>query len=861
MVGKDTQPFRQLLPNLVKPISYDITIKPDFDQFTFLGTSSIEIKVFENTQEIILHAVDLEILECTLKSGKDSFDKSRLNYNKDDETVTLYFKEKITVGKYQLDLSFNGQLNDKMVGFYRSKYEKNGEYKFCGVTQFEPTDARRAFPCFDEPSLKATFVIRLDIPVSLIGLSNMPVDFSETRGDTQLITYKPTPIMSTYLIAFVIGEYDFVESKTERGVTVRVFTEVGKSKKGKFALACACKILDFYTDYFDLGYPLEKVDMIAISDFSAGAMENWGLITYRETALLIDEATSSLASKQRVAYVVAHELAHQWFGNLVTMAWWNDLWLNEGFATWVGNLAVDFLYKEWDAWPQFVQEYTSSALQLDSLRSSHPIEVEVRRSSEVNEIFDAISYCKGASVIRMLAAHLGMDVFREGLRGYLKKHQYGNAATKDLWCSLSEASNKDIVEFTYKWTKETGYPVIMVTRTAKDTLSVTQKRFLATGEALKEEKAWQVPLSVTGDGTNTVFRKVLSTFEDTLRLPEDLAKSTWLKLNVGFNGFYRVKYSDELFSALSDALITQVLPTVDRLGIANDAFALSRAGYIRTDKVLSLIEYFKEEKEYTVWVDITENLRQVQVLYEEHEAKEKLQTYMRQLYSPIAHEVGWEPEENEHPLRSLLRSVVISALGLNGDAAIIDVARDRFAKYLEDPASLIPDLRSAVFSIVVANGGKHEFDSVRSIFYNADMHEERMRALSALGRTEIPQLVDELLKMGHSEAVRPSDLCYVYGSLSSNGVARPLAWKYMKEHFPALKQQFGNGQFLLCRMIEVATKNFASKEKAQEIREFFTVHPTESALRTIENSIERVMSNAAWLERDRQHVFEYLRKR
>eukprot|EP01094_Clydonella_sp_ATCC50884_P017334 TRINITY_DN2999_c0_g1_i1.p1 TRINITY_DN2999_c0_g1~~TRINITY_DN2999_c0_g1_i1.p1 ORF type:complete len:463 (-),score=132.41 TRINITY_DN2999_c0_g1_i1:21-1409(-) len=378
--------------------------------------------------------------------------------------------------------SFEGVLNDQMAGFYRSRYSVEGEERFMAVTQFEPTDARRAFPCWDEPSLKATFSVSLTVPTNRTALGNMPAEEEQVNGDLKTIRFGRTPIMSTYLVAFLVGEFDVVEDVTKEGVVMKVYTPLGKADQGKFALEVGKNTLSFYTDYFAIPYPLPCLAMVAISDFSAGAMENWGLVTYRETALLIDSATSGVSNKQRVAYVVAHELAHQWFGNLVTMEWWKELWLNEGFATWVGNLAVDHLFPAWDIWTKFSSDYFARAQQLDSLRSSHPIEVEVYSSDEINEIFDAISYCKGAAIIRMIASVLGLDAFKKGLQIYLKRHQYGNAVTDDLWQALQESSGVDVKSLMDVWTKHTGYPVLHAALSSATTLHVRQHRFLSSGE-------------------------------------------------------------------------------------------------------------------------------------------------------------------------------------------------------------------------------------------------------------------------------------------------------------------------------------------------------------------------------------------
>lgn len=370
--------------------------------------------------EIILNALDINILEATLikDDGSKHYSKD-ITYSTVNETVTIKFEE-VAPQEAILQMHFEGVLNDKMKGFYRSKYlTSNGEEAYAAVTQFEATDARRCFPCWDEPAIKATFDIKLVVPVDRVALSNMPVKEEKSLEDgLRKLCFEKTPIMSTYLVAVVVGEFDFVEDKSSDGVVVRVYTPLGKKEQGMFALKVATKVLPYYNDYFKIAYPLPKMDLIAIADFSAGAMENWGLITYRETFVLVDPDNTSLIRKQSIALTVGHEIAHQWFGNLVTMEWWTHLWLNEGYASFVEFLCVDHLFPEYEIWTQFVTDMYTRALELDALQNSHPIEVEVGHPTEIDEIFDEISYNKGASVIRMLHNYLGDEAFRKGMFFY-----------------------------------------------------------------------------------------------------------------------------------------------------------------------------------------------------------------------------------------------------------------------------------------------------------------------------------------------------------------------------------------------------------------------------------------------------------
>jgi len=610
------------------------------------------------------------------------------------------------------------------------------------VTQHEPTDCRRTMPCFDEPALKATFSVALSVAKEKTALSNMPVaEEAEGADGLKKVSFQKTPRMSTYLLAMVVGDLAFVEGTSANGVLYRVYTLPHVTAQGEFALEVGMKVLDFFSDYFANAYPLPKMDMVAIPDFSAGAMENWGLVTYRETALLIDKVNSPLVSKQRVAYVVAHELAHQWFGNLVTMEWWTDLWLNEGFATWVGNFAIDNFYKDWDIWTQFVNQYTNRALSLDALETSHPIEVPVRKSSEVNEIFDEISYCKGAACIMMITSYLGMEKFQEGIRAYLEKHKYGNARTADLWEALSQVSGKDVGEFMGIWTKEVGYPVVSLELDGAGKAKMAQARFLSNGRTVAAGAPWWVPVTLVDDkGARVTVDLKAASGEASLD-----ALSGWVKGNAGQTAFYRIRYSDTLLAQLGDAVEQLALPAVDRLGVQSDAFALAKAGLLPTDKALALAAKYENEEDFTVWNDLAASLSDVMGAWAtEDEEYAGLQRLLLKTMAKIMGVVGWDAKPGEPPLFPMLRPLVIGALGRNGDAAVAAEARKRLAGGYE---AVPADLRFAVYSIVVAGGGQTEFDQILEVMKGAAMAEEKIRALRALGFAREPALVQRLLKM------------------------------------------------------------------------------------------------------------------
>jgi puromycin-sensitive aminopeptidase len=494
------------LPNNISPVKYELTIKPDLESFVFEGKEIIKVKISKKTKEIILHSKDIKISTAEIIQNKKS-QFADIKYDEKTETVKFSFKNEISKGKADLIVVFEGIINDNLRGFYKSTYTLNGEKKNLATTQFEATDARRAFPCFDEPAQKAIFDVSLIIPGEKTAISNtLPLSIKEHEGGYKIVKFSPTPVMSTYLLAFIIGDFEYIEGWTKnKKVRVRVFTTNGKKHQARFALKVAIKSLEFYNKYFDIPYPLNTLDLIAIPDFESAAMENWGAVTFRETAILVDEEHTSLSNKQWISIVIAHEIAHQWFGNLVTMHWWTDLWLNEGFASYMENLCVDYMFPDWHIWDLYLADRYQVALRLDSLANSHPIEVEVHHPSEISEIFDMVSYAKGSAVIRMVAEYIGYEKFRDGLRYYLKKHSYKNTHTKDLWEAFERVSGKPIKKMMQNWTQKTGYPIISLLKKGEN-FEIRQDRFLSSRISAKKtvgKTIWQVPIRYENNNSNS----------------------------------------------------------------------------------------------------------------------------------------------------------------------------------------------------------------------------------------------------------------------------------------------------------------------------------------------------------------------
>ncbi|KAI4316496.1 hypothetical protein L6164_024476 [Bauhinia variegata] len=846
------------LPKFAVPKRYDIRLKPDLVHCRFAGSIAIDLDIVAATSFIVLNAAELSVSDGSVSfTNRDSskvLKPSRVELFQEDEILVLEFTETIPLGLGILFIQFEGTLNDRMKGFYRSTYEHNGEKKNMAVTQFEPADARRCFPCWDEPAFKATYKITLDVPSELIALSNMPIVEEKTDGNLKIVSFQESPIMSTYLVAVVVGLFDYVEDHTSDGVKVRVYCQVGKANQGKFALHVAARTLELYKDYFACPYPLPKLDMIAIPDFAAGAMENYGLVTYRETALLYDDQHSAAANKQRVATVVAHELAHQWFGNLVTMEWWTHLWLNEGFATWVSYLATDSLFPEWKIWSQFLDESTEG-LRLDGLAESHPIEVEINHAAEIDEIFDAISYRKGASVIRMLQSYLGAECFQKSLASYIKKYAWTNAKTEDLWAALEEGSGEPVNKLMNSWTKQKGYPVVSV-KVNNQKLEVQQSQFLSSGA--HGEGHWIVPITLCSGSYDVHKNFLLQTKTESLDLKEllgsdvaqDRGVNSWIKLNVDQTGFYRVKYDEGLAARLRYAVEKQYLSATDRYGILDDLYALCMARHESLTSLLTLMGAYREELEYTVLSNlITISYKVTRIAADAvPELLDCIKQFFVNLLQYSAERLGWDPKPGESHLDAMLRGEVLTALAKFGHDLTLDEATRRFQAFLENRNTplLPPDIRKATYVAVMWRAGKSNrlgYESLLKVYRETDLSQEKTRILSSLSSSPDPDLVFEVLNFMLSPEVRSQDA--VFG-LAVSQEGREIAWTWLKENWEKISKTYGSG-FLITRFVSAVVSPFASFEKAKEVEEFFATHSTPAIARTLKQSLERVHINANWV--------------
>ncbi|KAJ6007744.1 hypothetical protein N7540_011720 [Penicillium herquei] len=853
---------REVLPTNVKPVHYDLTLEPNFETFTYDGTVLIDLNVNEDTDFISLNSNDITIHSATvLSKGSVVESNPQISMNKDAQTATIKFNQALAVGSdAQLKLTFTGNLNDNMAGFYRSSYKENGETKYIASTQMEPTDARRAFPCFDEPALKAKFTVTLVADKSMTCLSNMDVaSESDVQGGKKAVKFNTSPVMSTYLVAFIVGHLKYIETNAFR-VPVRVYATPDQDiEHGRFSLDLAAKTLAFYEKAFDNDFPLPKMDMVAVPDFSAGAMENWGLITYRIVDVLLDEKTAGASRKERIAETVQHELAHQWFGNLVTMDFWDGLWLNEGFATWMSWYSCNVFYPEWKVWQTYVIDNLQSALSLDSLRSSHPIEVPVKRADEINQIFDAISYSKGSSVLRMISKYLGEDVFLQGVRDYIRKHAYGNTETGDLWAALANASGKPVQSVMDIWTKNVGFPVISVTENPESSsISLKQNRFLRTGDVRPEEDKVLYPCMLGLRSKDSVDENTMLTErEGEFKVPD----LDFFKLNADHSAIYRTSYSPERLRKLGQAAREGLLTVEDRAGMIADSGALAASGFQKTSGMLSLLQGLDTESEFVVWTEMLSRVATLRSswLFEDDKTKAALKAFQRALVSNKAHELGWEFSENDDHILQQFKALMFGSAGMADDPVVIKAAQDMFARFAAGDVSAIhPNIRGSVFTIVLKHGGAKEYEVVLDRFRNAPTSDEKTTALRCLGAAEDPALIQRTLGLAMGDEVKNQDIYMPLSGLRNSTVGIQTRWTWLQENWDLIYQRLPPSLGMLGTVVQLTTASFCTQAQLDEVKAFFDAKDTKGYDRAVEQSLDAIRAKVSWVERDNKDVESWL---
>lgn len=830
----------------VIPIHYDLFFEPDLSKFTFEGIETVEINCKKPTKKISLDCAEIKIQTCIVKKKGNEID-SQIRLDENEEKLHIHLRDTVK-GDAKIYLEFQGILNDRLLGFYRSQYKQGKKTKYLATTQFEAADARRAFPCWDEPEAKATFEISIKADNKFTAISNMPVKSKTKLGHKTLYNFGKTPVMSTYLIYLGVGEFEFLVGKIGH-IQIRVVTTKGNKSKAKYALALGKKLLVSYEKYFGIRYPLPKLDLIAVPDFAAGAMENWGAITFRETILLYDPNTSSTKTKQFIAEVISHEIAHQWFGNLVTMEWWNDLWLNESFATFMATKFVDKFYPEWDLWNQFVEDAMNVAMGLDSLKTTHPIDVKVNSPAEIREIFDAISYDKGGCILRMLENFVGEPNFRKGLKAYLKEFKYKNAKGQDLWNAIGKASKKPVSSMVNSWLKQPGFPLVEVTQNGNN-LHLKQTRYLMEKDKKFAKGCWEIPLSIGISGK--LITKLFSKKSTSLKIPKT---NLGCVVNYGRKGFYRVKYDEGILLDLKMLVDQKQITPIDRWAIQNDLYSLCISGDENVRSYLDFSDAYFEEDSYLASINVAHNLSSLYFRAFDEKFSEEIKEYGINYLRKILFNLGWEPKQTDKHTDALLRSFAISTLGKMDDDEVYDECKKRFEKFLKSPKSLSPDLIEPVCTVVAWNGNSNTHSQFVKLYKTSKTMEEKLRFLGAMCGFKDKKLLKKTLDFSQTPQVRSQNMQLPIMRISSNPYGKLVLWPWLKRNWKKINKKVGHGNPLFNRIV-ASISGVTDDSMEHEIKKFFKNNPTPGTERTQAQTLERIRINSKFL-RNMRKEFNY----
>ncbi|MEM3252821.1 MAG: M1 family metallopeptidase [Candidatus Micrarchaeaceae archaeon] len=796
----------------IVPMNYSLSIKPNLKDFLFEGKVSIDATATKSARTISLNAKELKFISAHVESrGKRQ--AAKIKMDKKQEAAILILKEPV-YGPIRISIEYAGIHNNKMYGFYRSEYYADGKKKYMLTTQFEPTDARAAFPCFDRPDLKATFDVSLTIDKDLSAISNMPVKEETYAGVKKTVKFYRTPKMSTYLLYMGVGEFKFIQENFS-GTKIRVVATGDKIKYGKLALNFAKEFLRYYQNYLGIKFPLPKMDLIAVPDFAAGAMENWGAITFREIDLLADEKLTAITNIQRIANTIAHEMAHQWFGDLVTMKWWDDLWLNESFATYMASKAVNATHPEWDEDIEYIVGTFSYALNFDELHNTHPINVPVKTPDEINSIFDGISYEKGGSVLRMLEAYAGGDAFKAGLHSYLKKHSYSNATKQDLWNAIQDAAarlheRRDITGFMSHWINTPGYPAVVVEQ-GRNKIKLIQKKHTISVES-KPKSAWPLPIDyISEKAEGSIFMDSMTAY---------LKAKSWAKLNKGQLYLYRVHYPKQVLEEIGKRIKEKRISEIDSWGVENDLFDLARSGKIEMREYLNFISRYMISAEYPANASILSHLMWLSAIsYGKKyyaDAAYSLQAFSNNVLSAI----GWHAKKGEKPYIPRLRNTAILASGFSRNTKASQKAIELFVRASSNK-HIDPNIKSAVYSLAAWNGGKQVYNKLIEMYDKTNLPDEKVRCLNALGWFRKKALLRSSLEFSISKSVRPQDSYIIHSSVASNPIGRKIIWRWTKENWKLLMHRyFGVGNILRSYITDLA--HISDEAEKEEIVAFFS---------------------------------------
>uniref|UniRef100_A0AAY4CMT3 Aminopeptidase n=1 Tax=Denticeps clupeoides TaxID=299321 RepID=A0AAY4CMT3_9TELE len=872
------------LPNTILPLHYDLLIHPNLTRLAFKGAVSIKLSVQQDTEVIVMHSKDLQISKTALLNPDGSVNGSLqlLEYPEYQLIALLTEHTVLKSGNvYSLYMEFAANLSESFHGFYKSTYRTSkGEVRNLACTQFEPTSARAAFPCFDEPAFKSNFSIRIRREGQHIALSNMTLNLSDGLFEDQ---FDVSVKMSTYLVAFIVSDFLSISKSSQHGVKISIYSVPEKIGQAEYALNVAARLLDFYEDYFDIPYPLPKQDLAAIPDFQSGAMENWGLTTYRETALLFDPEKSSASDKLGITMIIAHELAHQWFGNLVTMAWWNDLWLNEGFAKFMEFVSVTITNPELQVEDYFLGK-CFEAMEVDSLSSSHPVSTPVQNPAQIQEMFDDVSYDKGACILNMLRDFLTPEAFKIGIVRYLKRYSYQNTVNSHLWESLTNICQSDSLDegriqnsgtgicsrsasrsgtlkwhaedeldvkaIMETWTLQEGFPLVTVEVRGRE-IRLSQERYLKSDSPF-QTFLWQVPLTYITSNSKTVHRFLLKTRTDVLYLPE---KVEWIKFNVDMSGYYIVHYEgsgwDNLIKLLQHS--HTLLSSNDRASLINNIFQLVSIGKVPLDKALDLSLYLSRETEI---MPVTQGFSELVPLYKLMEKRDmqELENQMKvilNLFRDLIDRQSWSDEGSVS--QRMLRSYLLLFACVRGHPPCISAASELFQMWKDSDGnmSLPNDVSLAVFAVGgrTAEGWDFLWEKYKQTLFTS----QKSRIESALSITPLAHKLKWLMEQSLEGGVlKTQDLPYVVTSVSRNPKGYKHAWDFLRANWPTLIKKFDLGSHSISHMVIGVTSQYSTREMLEEVRGFFGSLSVEtgSGLRCIQQAYENIEENIRWMDKN-----------
>ncbi len=839
------------LPATIRPTRYELTLVPDLVAHTFSGSVRIEVTVDEEAAAVVLNAIELDITGATIDGGA-----ATIALDDVAEQATFTPASAVAAGPHIVEATFTGILNDKLHGFYRSTFaDPDGTEHTIATTQFEATDARRAFPCFDEPAFKASFAVTLVVPSHLAAISNAAEVSTSDNGDgTRTVAFAETMVMSTYLVAFVVGALVATDVVDVDGVPLRVIAPAHRINLAPFALEAGAHCLREFTKFFGIPYPGDKLDLVAIPDFAFGAMENLGCVTFRETALLVDPATASQADLQRVADVVHHEIAHMWFGDLVTMGWWEGIWLNEAFATFMELKATDTFRPAWQRWTSFGVE-RAAAFGVDALVATRPIEFPVISPAEAEGMFDVLTYQKGCAVMRMCERWLGDDVFRDGLRLYMQRHAYANTVTSDLWQALEDASGQPVRAVMNSWILQGGHPVVSCSLSSGgSSLTLSQERFLLAGgdvDAAELDRTWQVPVRVRASVAGKIVERVL--LLDAAGATVDLGgRAEWVVANAGAEGFFRTRYGASLLAALIGAGEAAALTALERFTLASDTWALVLGGLAPIADFVQVARFLATtgEPDPDVWSALASGLGMLDRIAGP-EDRDAVAGFVRSIAAPVFAKLGWEAIDGESDRTAALRGTLAALLGGAGaDKDVRDRCADLLDAYLADRSAVPPDLVAAVVGVSARNADAATYDKLLARYQTPTTPQEETRFLMALAQVGDVALLARTLDLAVN-SVRSQNAPYLIAQALANRAGGRAAWAFVHEHFAELGEKFPSNS--IARMLGGLAAQ-ADPALAADARAFLSEHPVPQGAKQVEQTLEAMAVNAAFSESAAAHL-------